>query len=172
MFIKFAITVVCVTYWVEGRAILEYLAALLGVLAPGTGRPGRLLPPDQPHHVLERLVHVARRVLGAGLDVGHAELLSHVPAFPLAHHALLGQIHLVGDQEGRKGALLLLDPADEVLKLGHVVVGRAVRHRVHDQEAVPGAHVLLPHGRELFLAGRVQYVQDAPLEKKVCFSFA
>lgn len=50
----------------------------------------------------------------------------------------------------------VLDAQDELVEAVHVLEAGLVCDRVDDEEAVPRAHVLLPHGAELLLPGRVQ----------------
>ncbi len=51
----------------------------------------------------------------------------------------------------------VLDPEDLCVEVRDVFVALFVGDRVHNEEAVPFAHVLLSHGGELLLARRVQH---------------
>ena len=50
----------------------------------------------------------------------------------------------------------VLDAQDELVEAVHVLEAGLVCDREDDEEAVPCAHVLLPHGAELLLSGCVQ----------------
>lgn len=58
-----------------------------------------------------------------------------------------------GDPEGGRSSPVLVD----------VLEGLGVVDGKHAEEALAGAHVLVPHGAVLFLAGRVQDVQQTRL---------
>lgn len=65
---------------------------------------------------------------------------------------------MLGARSGEPAPLCppVLDAQDELVEAVHVLEAGLVRDREDDEEAVPRAHVLLPHGTELLLPGRVQ----------------
>lgn len=69
-----------------------------------------------------------------------------------------GRQRLLGARSGEPAPLCppVLDAQDELVEAVDVLEAGLVRDREDDEEAVPRAHVLLPHGTELLLPGRVQ----------------
>ncbi len=59
--------------------------------------------------------------------------------------------------------LCILDPLDLLPVGGYVLERLCVVDGEDEQEALPRPHVLVPHGRVLLLAGRVQDVQQTRL---------
>lgn len=73
--------------------------------------------------------------------------------------ALLLQVQLVRDQDQRN-VLGEANARDELPIFADLLEAPAIRHRVADHESFAAAHVLVPHGCELHLAGRVQNIQE------------
>ena len=143
------------------------LLALLGVLGEGAcGRllhlGGALLLADYAHDLMEGLVDIDGRRLGARLYVGYVEHVGQLLALLLRHLPQVDEIDLVCDEYHRI-LVFVLDAQYERVKVLHVHEAGAIGHRVDEQEGVALAHVLFAHGRELLLAGRVQHVEYAPL---------
>ena len=72
------------------------------------------------------------------------------------------QVALVSDDDDGK-VVLVLDPQDLLLEGGNLDEARPAGDGVDQQEALAGAHVLLPHRRILFLAGGVQDIEQGYL---------
>jgi len=129
-------------------------------LAFGWGGRGslRLLElPHYPHQFVEALVHVYAHLRGA-LDVRNLQLSGQALCLLCGHLPLRREVRLVGHHQHGEH-VPVLDAQDLLVEARQLGEGRAVRQREHQQEALAGPHVLLPHGRELLLTRRVQDVE-------------
>lgn len=118
--------------------------------------------PNFTNESVEHVIHMPP-VRSARLIEGAAELLGQVLALPgldRPHGGL--EIHLVGHEDYRDilgGSHL----GDEVPIFYSLVKTVSLCDAVADNEPLPAPHVLLPHRRELHLAGCVQDVQQTRL---------
>jgi len=77
----------------------------------------------------------------------------------LADSAVHVQIALVSHDNHRE-VILVLHPQNLLLERGDLDETRPAGDGVDQQEALAGAHVLLPHGGVLFLAGGIQHIEE------------
>jgi len=68
------------------------------------------------------------------------------------------QVALVSHNNHRE-VILILHSQNLLLECGNLAETRSAGDGVHQQEALTGAHVLLPHCRVLFLAGGIQHIE-------------
>jgi len=120
-----------------------------------------LLAPNLTYQGVERLVDVMTQC-SRGLEEGAAKLVGQILALLGGHTALRLQVHLVGDQY-QGNVLGETDTGDQFAVLGGLLEAVAVGHRVADDETFAATHVLVPHGRELHLAGGVKDVEQGGL---------
>ena len=78
------------------------------------------------------------------------------------HLALALQIALVAD-DNHGEIVLVLHPQDLLLESRDFLEALPGRDGVDEQEAFTGAHVLLAHGRVLFLTGGIEDVEQGNL---------
>ena len=76
----------------------------------------------------------------------------------LFHLTLPVHVGLVSDDQHRE-LVAVLHPQHLLVELVHLLEGLPLREGEHQQEALPGPHVLLAHRAELLLPGRVEDVQ-------------
>lgn len=120
-----------------------------------------LLAPNLADQRVERLVDVVTQC-GRCLEEGTAELVGQVLALLGGHAALRLQVHLVGDQYQRN-VLRETHSCDKLSVLGGLLEAVAVGDRVANDETFATAHVLVPHGRELHLAGGIKDIEESGL---------
>lgn len=140
-----------------GRRFLHQAAlplALLLVVLLDERTLGDLELAHDPHQLVEGLIHVHPQ-LGTALDVGHNEVATGVLRLLQRHLPLVLQIALVAHHQ--HGELVaVLDAQYLALELGDLIEAGMIVEREDEQKALPGPHVLLPHGAELLLTGSVQ----------------
>ena len=74
------------------------------------------------------------------------------------HLTLPVHVGLVANDQHRE-LVAVLHPQHLLVELVHLLEGLPLRKGEDEEEALPGPHVLLAHGAELLLAGRVEDVQ-------------
>lgn len=115
------------------------------------------LPADLADQGVEHVVDVVA-VGGRRLEEGTAELSGQSQSFFLADLSQLPEVRLV-PHEDHRGVVGAAHSVNELLELANFVEAAPVRDGVADDEALPRPHVLVPHGSELRLSGRIQDVQ-------------
>jgi hypothetical protein len=137
-----------------------------------------LVPPDGTDNSNKRVVDVDA-LLGGSLDALGAKALGEVAALVRLNLALVLEVALVGNNDD--GEVVLVLYAEDLLVEGRNLLKRAARgDRVDEEEsftwrcyygvsaslycgALTRPHVLLPHGTVLFLASRVEDIEEGDL---------
>ena len=141
------------------EAALEHLATLL--LLGTLGKGLLVVPADLADELVEGLVDVDL-LFGGRLDELAAKVLGKVLALLRGDLAVVLEIALVGHDDNGE-VVLVLDTENLLVEGGDLVKAVPGGDRVDTEETLPGAHVLLPHGRVLLLAGGVEDVKEGDL---------
>lgn len=118
---------------------------------------GELKLSHHPYELVKCLIDVDAQ-LGTALNVGDLQLTAQLLRLFQRHDPLVVQVGLVADHQHRE-LVAVLYPQDLLVKFVDLIETRVIGDGEHEQKSFPGAHILLAHGTELLLAGRIENIQ-------------